>query len=75
MQKRKVQMSELKTVIKILASGEIIPKKYKNHQLKGNLSNKWDLHIQPDWVLLYTKDDENKIIKLVRTGTHSDLFK
>ena len=75
MQKRKVSMSEIKTVIGILASGEDIPKKYRNHKLKGNLSNKWDLHIQPDWILLYTKDEESKIIKLVRTGTHSDLFK
>ena len=75
MQKRKVPISELKTIIKILASGKIIPEKYKNHKLKGNLSNKWDLHIQSDWVLLYTKDEERKIIKLVRTGTHSDLFK
>jgi mRNA interferase YafQ len=74
MQKRKVPISEIKIVIDILASGKNIPEKYKNHKLKGNLSNKWDLHLQPDWVLLYTKDEENKIIKLVRTGTHSDLF-
>ena len=75
MQKRKVPMSEIKIVVSILASGKNIPEKYGNHKLKGNLSNKWDLHIQPDWVLLYTKDEKNKTIKLVRTGTHSDLFK
>ena len=38
------------------------------------MSDKWDIHIQPDWILLYTKDEKRKIIKLVRTGTHSDLF-
>jgi mRNA interferase YafQ len=75
MRKRNAPIAELKTVIAILASGEDIPIKYRNHKLKGNLSNKWDLHIQPDWVLFYTKDTVNKIIKLVRTGTHGDIFK
>jgi mRNA interferase YafQ len=74
MLKRNAPISELKTVIAILTSGEDLPIKYKNHKLKGNLSNKWDLHIQPDWVLFYTKDAISKTIKLVRTGTHSDLF-
>jgi len=74
LQRRNVSMLELKTVIKMLASGEKIPIKFKNHKLKGNFSNKWDLHIQSDWILLYTKDELNKIIKLVRTGTHADLF-
>jgi mRNA interferase YafQ len=75
LRKRGAPLSEIKTVIEVLASGENIPAKYKNHRLKGNLSNKWDLHIKSDWILFYTKDDINKIIKLVRTGTHADLFK
>ena len=75
MLRRNAPILELKTVITILVSGENIPIKYKNHKLKGDLSNKWDLHIQPNWILFYTKDSRNKIIKLVRTGTHSDLFK
>ena len=74
MQKRNVSISELKTVIELLISGDDIPMKYKNHKLKGNLFNKWDIHIQSDWILFYTKDEKNKIIKLVRTGTHADLF-
>ena len=72
--KRGFPISEMKTVLKILACGENIPLKYRNHKLKGNLLNQWDLHIKPDWILLYTKDDKNKIIKLVRTGTHADIF-
>ena len=75
MRKRNAPISELKAVVTILASGEDIPTKYRNHKLKGCLSNKWDLHIQPNWVLFYTKDNQTKIIKLVRTGTHNDLFK
>ena len=40
LQKRNISMSELKTVIEILASGKNIPAKYKNHRLKGVLVSK-----------------------------------
>ncbi len=32
---------------------------------------------KPDWLLIYRKTDNNElqILELVRTGTHSDLFK
>ncbi|MBO8486157.1 MAG: type II toxin-antitoxin system mRNA interferase toxin, RelE/StbE family [Bacteroidetes bacterium] len=34
-------------------------------------------HIRPDWLLIYSKesDGELHILNLLRTGTHSDLFK
>nr|CDI29897.1 mRNA interferase YafQ [Rickettsia monacensis IrR/Munich] len=38
-----------------------------------NMENIWDCHIEPDWLLLYYLDDE--VLRLERTGTHSDLFK
>jgi mRNA interferase YafQ len=31
-------------------------------------------HISPDWLLLYEKDTEIRIISLYRTGTHADIF-
>ena len=36
-----------------------------------------ECHIQPDWLLVYDKEDNGElhILNLVRTGTHSDLFK
>ncbi|CEO17803.1 mRNA interferase YafQ [Rickettsia monacensis] len=37
------------------------------------MENIWDCHIEPDWLLLYYLDDE--VLRLERTGTHSDLFK
>lgn len=30
--------------------------------------------ISPDWLLIYSKKDTLRIITLVRTGTHADLF-
>ena len=49
----------------------------KDLKLAGNLSGFRECHIKPDWLLIYGKEDnaELHILNLVRTGTHSDLFK
>jgi mRNA interferase YafQ len=41
-------ISLLDKIIPILLSGKKLPRKYKDHQLKGNLSKFRELHIQPD---------------------------
>jgi mRNA interferase YafQ len=33
-----------------------------------------ECHIEPDWLLIYEIDDEQKVVRFMRTGTHSDLF-
>lgn len=38
------------------------------------LVRKSECHISPDWLLIYSRDITIKIVTLVRTGTHSDLF-
>ena len=73
--KQKRGIAELAHVLNLLEKGEQIPEKYQNHKLKNIKPATWDLHVEPDWVLLYIKDDKNKIIKLVRIGSHSELFK
>ncbi len=47
--------------------------KYKDHQLKGELKEYRECHIEPDWLLVYQKKD-NKLY-LAGLGTHSELFK
>jgi mRNA interferase YafQ len=42
--------------------------------LRGDYNGYWECHISPDWLLLYEKDTEIRIISLYRTGTHSDIF-
>ena len=68
-------ISLLDKIIPILLSGKKLPRKYKDHQLKGNLSKFRELHIQPDWLLIYTKNDTELILTLSRTGSHTELFK
>ena len=71
--KRRKDLSKLKAVLLLLADGRELPAKYKNHKLSGVYKACWDLHIEPDWLLLYRVD--GGIVTLIRTGTHADLFK
>lgn len=78
--KRNLDLSLLEEVVAMLADDKVLPEKYKDHNLHGNLEGFRECHIQPDWLLIYQKDekpnDENLLyLYLARTGTHSDLFK
>ena len=33
-----------------------------------------ECHIEPDWLLVYQIIDDELILRLIRTGSHSDLF-
>lgn len=63
---------KLTSLIKLLIQGEPLPQKYKDHPLIGNWVGRRDCHIEPDWILIYKKT-ENELL-LERTGSHSDLF-
>ncbi len=72
--KRNFNEDKLNELIKLLLTGEALPAKYKDHQLKGNYAHYRDCHIENDWVLIYEKNKSIKLVTLIRTGTHSDLF-
>lgn len=73
-QKRKLDINELNKVIIKLANQEKLDEKYCDHALYGAYSDFRECHIKPDWLLIYTIDDEELELFLIRTGTHSDLF-
>ena len=73
-EKRGFDLSLLYEPIEILAKGEQLPPKYKDHQLKGNLSAFRECHIKSDWLLIYRILEDALILSLHSTGTHSDLF-
>ena len=65
----------LQNIVKKLANNEELPIKNKVHRLSGSYSDYYECHIQPDWLLVYQFFNDKLILSLVRTGTHSDLFK
>ncbi|MEQ1881650.1 MAG: type II toxin-antitoxin system YafQ family toxin [Burkholderiales bacterium] len=70
--KRGQDMSKLRIVIELLLTGATLPRALGDHPLKGEWKSSRDLHIEPDWVLIYRV--EGNVVCFERTGTHSDLF-
>lgn len=68
-------MAELDKVVQLLQTGEKLPDRYKDHQLKGNMKQFRELHIQPDWLLIYIRNKKELILTLSRTGSHAELLK
>ena len=74
MLKRGADVAKLETVVSILASGETLPPQYHDHALTGNLAGLRNCHIENDWLLLYTIQNDVLVLTLTRTGSHADLF-
>lgn len=72
--KRSMKIELLEEVIAMLAMGETLPDKHKDHALTGDWVGHRECHILPDWLLIYRIEDEVLVLTLARTGTHSDLF-
>ena len=74
MLRRGKDVEKLYTVVAMLARGETLPAKYKDHALSGDLAALRDCHIENDWLLLYYIEADVLVLTLTDTGTHSDLF-
>ena len=74
--KRGYKAEKFEKVLNILANEKRIPAKYKDHALidSRNYKNVRELHIEPDWLLIYRIEKQVQILRCLRTGTHSDLF-
>lgn len=64
----------MENVIRMLAAGETLSAKYRDHALTGNYSSYRECHITPDWLLIYEIREKELLPILSRTGTRSDLF-
>ena len=73
-QKRGYNMQLIKDAIILLAETGTLPSEYKPHQLHGDRKGQWECHIQPDWLLIWEQRDQELILVMLNTGTHSDLF-
>ena len=55
-----------------LANDEVLPDRFHDHQLSGNLKDLRDCHIKPDLLLIYRKPD-NDTLELIRFASHAEL--
>jgi len=59
--------------LSLLSESKDLPPEAKDHALKGEWDDFRGFHISGDLLIVY--QTENEEIKLVRLGTHSQLFK
>ncbi|MEQ1790367.1 MAG: type II toxin-antitoxin system YafQ family toxin [Rickettsiales bacterium] len=72
LKRRGKYLDKLEGIVEKLRVDDILPAKCRPHILSGDWDGFWELHVEPDWILIYEIDDDT--IYLARTGTHSDLF-
>ena len=72
--KKKI-LQEIDIVLDLLVFRKEIPKKYKDHELRGKLAGIRELHLGYDDLLLYFIIDEANELVLVDIGTHSHTLK
>ena len=74
--KRGCDPNALQAVLALLIAEEPLPAQYRDQALANsrNYQNVRECHIGPDWLLIYQILHETLILRLIRTGSHSDLF-
>ena len=74
-QRRGLNMTKLRDALAILKQEGTLPRQYRPHKLSGFAGNNvWECHIQPDWLLVWQQFDEELVLLMLDTGTHSDIF-
>jgi mRNA interferase YafQ len=64
---------DILTAIALLATDQTLPKRFHDHPLTGEYTNHRECDLKPDLLLIYKKPDE-KTLRLVRVGSHSEVF-
>lgn len=72
--RRHNNLSALQKIMQQIQAQEVLSHKLKDHLLSGNWSNHRELHIGPDWLLIYKLVPKRNVVIFVRVGTHADLF-
>ena len=68
-------LNKLYEVIDLLAKGERLEARYRDHALTGNYQETRECHIEPNWLLVYEHINDVLVLMLYRLGSHSELFK
>ena len=72
-EKRGKNLAKLRVLLVALIQQEPLSARYLDHPLRGIRKGYREAHLEPDWLLIYRAEGDE--LHLVRTGSHSDLFK
>ncbi|MBQ3426760.1 MAG: type II toxin-antitoxin system YafQ family toxin [Clostridia bacterium] len=70
--KRGLDRSLMITVVNTLLEGSPLDAKYKDHRLKGKLKGMRECHLNDNWLLVYTIENDSLTLTLIDTGTHEE---
>ena len=73
-QRRGKDIKKLFAVLEMLKTGDPLPEKYRDHQLKGDLEDLRECHIENNWLLVYRIDEGELVLLATATGTHANIF-
>jgi mRNA interferase YafQ len=65
--------ADLIAAVSLLATDQPLPEKFRDHSLTGGYTSHRECHLRPDLLLIYKKPDDYTL-RLVRVGSHSELF-
>ena len=71
--KRGKDLSKLRRLLASLVMQQPLAARHRDHPLRGVWKGYREAHVEADWLVIYRVEGEE--LRLVRTGTHSDLFK
>lgn len=74
MKRRRKNLAALREIMKHLEHEKPLELRLTDHPLSNNWKGHRELHVEPDWLLIYKLPPKEKVVIFVRTGTHSDLF-
>ena len=72
--KRGLDIFLVEEIVDKLQNNIKLDDKHQDHELKGNFKGFRECHIQPDWLLIYLKEEDVLTLTLVDTGSHADLL-
>lgn len=72
--KRGLPLDKLRKVMELLEKDGFLPQSYRPHLLHGNRKGQWECHIEPDWLLIWEQYEDELLMLMINTGSHSDLF-
>lgn len=67
------RIANVEAVLKLLRDTGAVPKHYRPHMLTGDYAGCMECHIENDYLLIWI-DEAEQVIKLLRLGSHSELF-
>jgi len=65
----------LEQTVRILARGEKLDPRQRDHQLAGEFKKYRECHLQHDPLLMYQIHENVLVLLLVNLGTHDDIFR